>query len=242
MKHVQLFEEFLNESYNLNEGIDFTFLSLDAEMDEIKNDAQVLKKHGFLKWIGAKGAGDIYLVGSSNYYDDATGKDGSEFFKPKGKEKKIPELQIHSTMSSAGVTQGYYMGQKAIEINDGSQEYYWVGPKAAKKFDVIRDDELNESYNLNENYLLKGRDGYTLTLKNVRNVDGDIEADATMKFDDRKDIKPFLNNDLDNFNTTIYNWAEKEGIIKSNEDYSLGFSKHKVKNDTIVGKFTFWKA
>lgn len=194
MKHVKLFEEFLNEAYNLDEGLDFTFLSLDAEMDEVKNDVNALKKHGFLKWIGARDAGDIYLVGSSDYYDDETDTDGSNLFKAKGKEKSIPELEIHAGFSAARVTQGFYMGEKAIAINDGSQEFYWVGPKSAKKFDKVRDDEfLDEAVDGDTNESredLKG--GNKLPIS-----DGYLKKLKTKFKGDTKKIAKFLGYDKD---------------------------------------------
>ena len=88
-------------------------------------------------------------------------------------------------------------------------------------------------------------DGFTITLSNVKKDKTGVIADTVMKFETAKDIDPFLENELDNYNTDIMDWAESEGIIKG--DFSVGFdtedkTSYKVTGNTITGTFHFWSA
>jgi hypothetical protein len=107
-------------------------------------------------------------------------------------------------------------------------------------------EQQNESRHLKEaksTYELKTAD-FTLKLSQLKKQGKDIVSNAVMTFTNKNDIQPFLNNDLDNYNADILDWAVEDKGIINDDDFSLGFEEddHTVKGNTVTGKFWFWSA
>ena len=109
----------------MNESLDFTYGDLDAEVDEIDNDFNLLKK--YTAYVGAKKPSDLFLAGG-------TQEGNEDEFEAKGSSEKLP-LMIHSGPNNFGTVQmGTIQGEKAFEINDGYDTFIWVGPRSKNKF------------------------------------------------------------------------------------------------------------
>jgi hypothetical protein len=88
-------------------------------------------------------------------------------------------------------------------------------------------------------------DGFDLTLSNIKKTAKEITADAVMNFETARDIDPFLENELDEYNQAILEWATDEGIIDG--EFTVGFDEpdmtsYRVNDTQITGTFHFWKA
>jgi hypothetical protein len=88
-------------------------------------------------------------------------------------------------------------------------------------------------------------DGFDITLSNIKKTGKEITADAVMNFETARDIDPFLENELDEYNQAILDWASDEGIIKGN--FTVGFDEpdmtsYRVNDTQITGTLHFWKA
>ena len=124
----------------------------------------------------------------------------------------------------------------------------WVGYKNKKlqknfKMKHIQTFEnfLSESQ-INESSYTSAMDDFTIALSNVKKVGKNITCDATIVFTDKSDIQPYLDNELDNVNGDILDWAQSQGIVKS-DDYSSGFDgKPSISGNKVTGKFTFFAA
>lgn len=121
MKHIKLFEQFINE------GLDYTLADVAEEFDAIDNEEKVFAK--YLKAIGAKSAKDAYLVGMIG--DDLDEDD----FKETGHTDKVADSEIYGDRSGhAYVTLGKVNGVNAVKIGDGQDEFVYVGPSGKNKF------------------------------------------------------------------------------------------------------------
>ena len=103
------------------------------------------------------------------------------------------------------------------------------------RIDEIIDKENESSYN-------STMDDFTIDLRNVKKVGKNITCNATIVFTDKSDIQAYLDNELDNVNNDILDWAQSQGIVKS-DDYSSGFDgKPSISGNKVTGKFTFFSA
>jgi hypothetical protein len=88
-------------------------------------------------------------------------------------------------------------------------------------------------------------DGFDITLSNIKKTGKEITADAVMNFETARDIDPFLENELDEYNQAILDWASDEGIIKGN--YTVNFdwedyTSYRVDDKQVTGTMYFRKA
>jgi hypothetical protein len=100
-------------------------------------------------------------------------------------------------------------------------------------------DPMNEKKEYSENL-----GDFIISIKNITKDGNDIITDCEIIFDDKNDVQPFLDNDLDNVNMAILDFAEEKKIIK-NDEYSVGFDKDlplTIKRNKITGKLVFWSA
>ncbi len=122
MKHIKLFEQFLNE------GLDYTLADItEAAGEEIKNEEKVFAK--YLKAIKAKSANDAYLVGEIGEELD------EDDFIASGSTDKVANSNIYGDRSGhAYVTLGKVNGIDAVKIGDGQFDGVFVGPAGKNKF------------------------------------------------------------------------------------------------------------
>jgi hypothetical protein len=101
---------------------------------------------------------------------------------------------------------------------------------------------IAKSRRVNENSYTSAMDDFRIELSNVKKDRKNITCNATIVFTDKSDVQAYLDNELDNINNDILDWAESQGII-DNDDYSSGFEgSPTVTGNKVTGKFTFFSA
>ncbi len=127
MKHIKLFEQFVNESldYTAADAADAAGVS-SADM---KKEEKVLATA--LKYLGAKSLSDLYYAGD----DDAD--DVSSDFSLDKVTKMITVKGSYLYGDGSGKTTiglGKMKGELCVSISDGSTTFYMVGPKSVNAF------------------------------------------------------------------------------------------------------------
>ena len=109
-----------------------------------------------------------------------------------------------------------------------------------KNFDPM--GKLKALVFMNESSYTSAMDDFTIALSNVKKVGKNVTCDATIVFTDKSDIQAYLDNELDNVNGDILDWAQSQDIVKG-DDYSSGFDgKPSIAGNKVTGKFTFFAA
>ena len=126
MSSILKFAEFVNES--INEEYDFTFDDAVATAGEnADNEEKVFAK--YLKYIGAKDLDNAYLI-----FTSGEGEKYEDDFKPTGKEETVYDSDLYLSRSGGTRVQtGTIKGVKAFTVNDGQNEFCYVGKAGAKK-------------------------------------------------------------------------------------------------------------
>jgi len=128
MKHVKLFEQFLNEAkldYTVADAAEAAGLS-PADM---KNEEKVLAK--VLKYLGANSLSDLYYAGDNDFDDVSDDWSEDETFNVKGSSL----YGDGSGKTTIGL--GEIMGIKSVpcaSISDGTTTFFIVGPKSIMNF------------------------------------------------------------------------------------------------------------
>tara|TARA_R110001592_G_scaffold120545_3_gene324933 strand:- start:14607 stop:15023 length:417 start_codon:yes stop_codon:yes gene_type:complete len=129
MKHVKLFEQFLNENLSL----DFSFSdAVETAMDDTYTPNEEEVFYDELKYIGAKNGNDAILVFDDN--DDIEFIDNHENEISKFKESSVEGSEIWGTIGGTNTGMGMLGGIKTFFMNDGTSTFYYINKKDVKKF------------------------------------------------------------------------------------------------------------
>lgn len=163
-------------------------------------------------------------------------KDSWDVFRQYFSNPQNPETTIHDKISS------YSNKVSLTTLIDDLMKDLNIPYNEEKKFkDLIKKyikyndvtGKLKKSVNINEN-----KDFYAdnVLIKVVKNkkVGNDYHIESEFKFKDKKTLDLFMDNELDDMNGDILDWAENEFNIDG-ADYAVNPSNMKAKGTDLIG-------